>query len=488
MFMSARSRPPAAALAALLASACAVGPNFQRPAPPVVEHYAPADQPTAPPAAAEPRIAFGRDTQAAWWRLFGSPALDDLMTAGVKASPTLEAARLALEQSEDQARAGAGVFFPSVSGQAEATREQSTPLRLGEGGAPSVFSLFTLSGAVNYAVDLFGGERRSVEALNAAADQQRYAEGAAYLLLTGDIAGTAIARAGYADETKTLSDIVRLDGDQRDIAAAEFKAGHAAWSVVLDAEQQLASDRQSLAVVEQREAAAETLLQTLVGREQGQTRPAAPDLDQLVLPADAPVSLPSQLVRRRPDILGAEAAMHQASAQVGVATAALFPSISLTGDYGAASLSLAQLAAPAGRFWGIGPTATVPIFEGGALWFGRKAAQAGYLKAEATYRGTVLAALEQVSDQLKALDTDAEVADASLTGFQAASAESQMAEANRQAGVIADYDAMTTAIQADRAKLVMIAAKTQRLQDVVALYLACGGGWTSENALAVAGR
>jgi len=467
----------------ILAGGCAVGPNFSRPSPPQLDRYAPEPGPSRTgPAGAAPTIGFGRSPDAQWWRLFGSPALNALVDAGLTSSPTLEAARQALQQSQYQARAGAGVFFPSVSGSFGAASERTSPLRAGApGAAASTFSLYTLAGAVNYAVDLFGGERRSVEALNAAAEQQRYAEGSAYLLLTGNIVDTAIARAGYADEARTLGDIARLDGEQRDILSAEFKAGHVAWSSVLDAEQQLATDRQSLAVAEQRDSTAVTLLQTLVGREQAATRPAAPDLDGLSVPPDAPVSLPSALVRQRPDILEAEAALHQASANIGVATAAMFPSISITGNYGAASLSLAQLASPAGRFWSVGPSVNVPIFEGGALWFGRKAAVAAYHKAEADYRQTVLAALEQVADQLNALDTDAQVSDATGQGYEAAEVQAELADANRRAGVIADFDAMTAQIQADRSRIVLNAAKTQRLQDVVALYLASGGGWSAQS-------
>jgi NodT family efflux transporter outer membrane factor (OMF) lipoprotein len=473
----------AAVLACLLASGCAVGPDFTRPAPPRLERYA--AQPGAGRLEADGQaqtIELGRPTDPVWWRLFGSPKLDDLVAAGLKNSPTLVSAREALQQSRDQARAGAGVFFPSLNGSFDAAREHSTPLLLGENGPGSTFSLYTLTGAVSYAVDLFGGERRGVEALNAAADRQRYAVGSAYLLLTGGVVDAAIARAGYAGQADTLDDIVRLDCAQRDILAAEYKAGTVAWPAVLAVEQQLDADRQSLAGARQRQAASTSLLQTLIGRETGEDAPPAPALDELTVPADAPVALPSQLVRQRPDILQAEASLHQASAQVGVATAALFPSISITGDYGAASTSLARLASPAGRFWSVGPSVDVPIFRGGALWFGRKAAQAAYRAAAADYRQTVLAGLEQVADSLKALDADAEVTAASRAAFDAASLNHTLTQANLKAGVVADYDAMTAEIEADRARLGLIAARSQRLQDVVALYLASGGGWSGQGA------
>jgi len=473
-----RIRPASAALIGLLASGCAVGPDFHRPAPPRLDRYDTGPAPaTLNGDGAAQTLQMGRPTDPAWWRLFGSPALDQLVAAGVKNSPTLASARSALLASQDQARAGAGVFFPSVSASFGAAQEHSSPIQIGQKEAGTTFNLYTLTGAVSYAVDLFGGERRGVEALNAQADYQRNALGAAYLLLTGQIADAAIARAGYADQADALDEIVRLDAAQKDILQAEYRAGYGALSAALEAEQQRSADRQSLAATRQRQAASTTLLKTLIGRENAEDAPSAPALGELSVPADAPVALPSQIVRQRPDILQAEASLHQASAQVGVATAALFPSISITGDYGAAGASLAQLAAPAGRFWSFGPSVDIPLFRGGALWFGRRAAVAAYRKAQADYRQTVLAALEQVADQIKALDADAEISAANRAAFDAASLGRGLAETNLQAGVIADYDAMTLRIQADRARLGLTAAKTQRLQDVVALYLASGGGW-----------
>jgi NodT family efflux transporter outer membrane factor (OMF) lipoprotein len=469
------------ALACLMVGGCAVGPNFAHPSPPKADSYGAAYEGRRLEAdGATQTVELGRPTNPTWWRLFGSPQLDGLVKAGLANSPSLAAARAALDQSREQARAGAGVFLPSLAGSATVERERSPPLRLGVPGQPSTFTLFTLGGSVNYVVDLFGGERRNVEALVATADRQRYALGAAYLALTGNIVDAAVARAGYAAQADALKDIVRLEAEQRDILTAQFKAGYGAWSSVLQAEQQLAADREGLALALQRQAASTTLLQMLIGREAGEDAPAPPTLDSLAVPEDAPVSLPSQIVRQRPDVLQAEAALHQASAQVGVATAALFPSINVTGDYGATSLSLGKLGSPQGVFWGIGPEVNVPIFQGGALWHARKGAQAAYRAAQANYRQTVLAALEQVADSIKALDADADVARASRSAFDAAQTVGTLAGINRRAGMADDYDEMTALIGADRARVQLIAAKAQRLQDVVALHLASGGGWTAQ--------
>ena len=458
---------------------CVLGPNFTRPAPPLLDRYSNVAPSVMTGDGITQTPVVGTGPAQAWWHAFASPALDALVATGLQASPSLSSARAALTQSRDLAQAGAGVFWPQINGSADATREHTTPTLLDENGPGSTFSLYTAAGSVSYTLDLFGGERRGVEALRAQAEYQRQALGAAWLLLTGGIADAAIAHAGYAEESTSLAAIVRMDAAQRDMLHARFGAGYGAWADVLVAEQQLATDRASLALVQQRLAAAVTLLAMLIGREPAASAPPLPTLADLGLPADLPVSLPSQLVHQRPDILQAEASVHQANAQIGVATAAMYPSISLTGSYGTASTALSQLAGPAGRFWSVGPGIDMPIFRGGTLRNNRRAAQAAYAKALADYRQTVLVALEQVTDCLAALDTDARVSAADHAAFAAARGNHDLAQANLGAGVIAEFDAMSLTLAAERARLVVIGAKAQRLQDVVALDLASGGGWTS---------
>ena len=459
-------------------SGCMLGPNFSRPAAPSLNRYGNTALPAMVADGVTQTPRLGTSPDQAWWHQFGSPALDALVASGLAGSPTLTSASAALDQSRDLARAGAGVFFPQVNATADATREHTAPALLDQTGSGSTFSLYTASGTVSYTLDLFGGERRGVEALRAQADYQRHALGAAWLLLAGNIVNAAIAHAGYTDDCAVLSDIVRMDAAQRDMLNARYTSGYGAWADVLVAEQQLAADRESLAVTQQHLAASTTLLNMLTGREPAAPAPPPPALGDLTLPADLPVSLPSELVHQRPDILEAEATVHQANAQIGVATAAMYPSISLTGSYGAASTALSRLTGTAGRFWSIGPGIDIPIFHGGQLRNNRRAAQAAHTKALADYRQTVLAALEQVADSLYALDTDARIAAASRTAFDAASANHTLGRANFSAGVIAEFDAMTLALVADRARLVLTGAKAQRLQDVVALDVASGGGWT----------
>jgi NodT family efflux transporter outer membrane factor (OMF) lipoprotein len=484
MSTSARTRTGAALTVALAVGGCAVGPDFQRPPPPRLETYGgEAAGPSPVPGRLEAdgatqTLMLGRPTDPKWWRLFKAPALDALVEAGLTDSPTLAAARETLIQSRSQARAGAGVFFPSLDVSLNASNQRYAPLQIGEPTGTPGFNIYTLTGTVGYVFDPWGGERRGVEALNAAAGHARYSAAAAYLTLTGSIVQTAIAEAGYADQAAACADIVRLETEQRDILDAERRAGRIAAADALDAEQQLAQDRRALSDARQRRLAAASLLRTLLGREPAEATPAPPALSDLALPEELPVSLPSQLVRQRPDVLQAEADLHQASAEVGVATAALYPSFVLSSAYGGAAGVPAQISALSNRFWLVGPTLDVPILEGGARWYGRKAAQAAWRAKAAQYRVTVLAALQQTADVLRALEGDAETARAGRGVYDAAELKRSLGATRRRAGLLAEYDAMTLAIQADRARLGLIDARSQRLQDVVALYVATGGGWT----------
>ena len=473
----------AAAIGVALALAgCVVGPNYAPPAPPKSAGYGAeiADKRLNADGSAQ-QVELGRPTDPKWWTLYDSPALDDLVAQGLRDSPNLAAAREALSASRHEVEAGAGVFWPAGALAASVGPHRGNPAAIGFAGDSYFYQLFTLDASISYAVDLFGGHRRQVESLAADAEGHRYAVGSAYLLLTGSVVQASIARAGYGAQIATLEDIVKRTQAQRDIVAAQVKSGHLAASAQFDPDSALAQAESDLAQARQREAASDALLHTLVGREPGEALSPAPAFDDLKLPEAAPVSLPSRLVHDRPDILQAEAALHKASADVGVATAALYPSISLTGDMGRVSNVLSTLPFPSGRYWSVGPVIDLPVFTGGSRLSEKRAAQANYRGAQATYRSTVLSALEQTVDAIRALDADAAASNAARIAADAADAKAEIAVAERKAGLISDSDANSAMIDADRARLTLIAARAQRLQDVAALYLASGGGWTGQS-------
>ena len=477
-------------MAALLLGACAVGPDFTRPAPPTVHAY------THEPLAATSVTADG-ETQlltpgaavpANWWRLFGSAQLDTSVDAALAHNPTLEASEASLRESQDNLRAGYGVFFPQVDAQVEGGRQRVSPLENGLNAPGTVFNLITASGTISYALDVFGGKRRTVEGLQAQADYQRYLTQAAYLTLSANVVNTTIAQAAYAAEIRATEQLIDLQNQQLEITEAQVRAGTSAYASVLSVRSLISANEASLAPLRLKISEANHLLATLQGVFPSEANFPAVELSSLVLPKDLPVSLPSELVRQRPDILAAEAQLHVASANIGVATAAMFPSISLSGTYGAGGTSFGNLSTDSFRFWSIGPSITVPLFQGGSLWYGRRAAIDAYRQALANYRQTVLAAFEQVADALKALEYDAQALEAQAHAQRDAAGALSLLQTSYRAGTVDYLEVLVADTQLHQTTIAWLQAVAQRQQDTVALFVALGGGWWNEQDEASGGQ
>jgi len=459
--------------AALALAGCAVGPDFERPPPPRVEGYVPG---AAAPAAAAV-APTDANVPARWWRMFAVPALDALVEQAWSGSPTLAAASARLQQSEAARRAGDAVFLPSVGVGLGASRQRETPLQLGQLGPSSLFNLYTLTGSVGYVLDLFGGQRRAVESLRANVDVQRQAAVAAYLTLTATVVDTGIALAGYGEQVAASQATLDALVAQEQLTAAQVQAGTTPYATLLAVRSQRAGLEAALAALQLRADQAGHLLATLVGRAPGAWQPPALPLAAFTLPQALPPSLPSQLVRQRPDILAAEARLHVASAEIGVATADLFPTLTLSGALGHDATRWPQLGDAAGRFWSGGAELSVPLFAGGRSWFGRRAALDAYQAALADYRQAVLGGLQQVADALQALDRDAVALAAATEAADSQQAALQLAQVNERAGVVGEQAVLDATVQWQAARQALAGARAQRLQDVVALYVALGGGW-----------
>ncbi len=462
---------------------CAVGPNFVRPAPPDTDRYTsqPRPEPTVAADGQARHFTPGAAITPDWWRLFKSAPLDALVRQAISNNPTLQAAEASLRQSQDNMRAGYGVFFPQILAGAGASRQATAPLQEGFKTAGSTFNLVTASGTISYALDVFGGSRRNVESLRAQAGSQRYETKAAYLTLSANVVNTSIARAAYAAQIRATEQLIELERQQLHLTEAQVHAGTAPYSSVLSARSVIAANQALLAPLEQSVSQAEHLLATLEGV--APSKATLPDIELagLSLPVDLPLSLPSDLVNQRPDILSAEAQMHVASAKIGVATANLFPSFSLNGTYGAASVgSFSVLSAASGKFWSLGPSASIPVFQGTTFWYGRRAAIDAYQQSQAIHRQTVLGAFEQVADSLKALEHDAEALQAQVEARRAAGEALEPLQANYQAGLAACLDVLTADVQFHQATIAYLQAVAQRHQDTVALFVALGGGWWNE--------
>ena len=297
------------------------------------------------------------------------------------------------------------------------------------------------------------------------------------LTLSGNVINAAVARAGYRAEIAATEEMIRFQKEQVRITETQVKAGTAPYSAVLSLRAQLAATEATLPPLAQSLSQSEHLLASLTGRIPGEWSPPPLDLENLTLPAELPVTLPSELVRRRPDILVAEAQLHSASANVGVATAAMFPSITLSAGWGQNSSSTGTLFASDGNFWNLGAALTQPIFHGGTLWFQRKAAIEGYNAALAAYRQTVVAGFQQVADSMRAVEHDAEAIKAQAEALAAAEHSLRLIKVNHEAGLVNYLQVLIAETQYRQAKLAYIQAKTLRLQDTTALFVALGGGW-----------
>ena len=464
-----------------LLGGCAVGPNFVRPAAPDTDRYTHEAQPEATVKADGQAQHFtpGTDIPADWWRLFKSPQLDAIVRQAISNNPTLQAAEASLRQSQDNLRAGYGLYFPQGHAGASASRQLTAPVQQGSQSSGSIFNLFTASGTISYTLDVFGGKRRTVEGLRAQADSQRYESKAAFLALSANVVNTSVARAAYMAQIRATEQLIELENQQLHLAETQVRAGTAPYSTVLSVRSLISANQALLAPLEQNASQAEHLLAMLEGVVPSKANLPDIDLAELSLPADLPLSLPSDLVNQRPDILSSEALMHLASANIGIATAAMFPSFSLSGTYGGASTTLANLSAVS-KFWSIGPTATTPVFQGNSLWYVRRASIDAYQQSQATYRQTVLGAFEQVADSLKALEHDAEGLQAQVEAQRAAGEALNLLQVNYRAGLVAFPDVLTADVQFHQATIGWLQALAQRHQDTVALFVALGGGWWNE--------
>lgn len=460
----------------LVTFGCTVGPDFRPPLPPADGPYT-RDRATRTAVADETsqRFVDGMDVSATWWRFLGCPALDSVVGRALAANPGLESARATLRRSYDSLQAGYGVFFPQIDAHASASRQLYNPA---PGVLPSsTFNLVTLSGTVSYTVDVWGGARRQTEVLRAAVDSQRYALDAARVMLTSNVVNAVVAQAAYRAEIDATRGMLVLLQEQARIASAQAAAGTAPYANVLGIRAQVASTAATLPALEQKIDQAADLLAALTA-----TMPAAWDqppvrLSDLHVPPDVPLSLPSQLVRQRPDVLIAEEELRAANAGIGVATAAMLPNITLTGGAGVGGSSVGDLFGPGAAFWNVGAGLLAPVFHGGALHYQRRAAIDARDAAAAAYRQSVLAAFEQVADTLAALSHDADAVAAQSEAVETAEEAMRLVQANYQAGLATYVQVIVADVQYLQAKIAQVQATAQRLQDTVALYVALGGGW-----------
>jgi len=469
-------------------AACAVGPDFRRPEPPADAGYAaeplPAKTASAPVAGgAEQRFVYGRDIPGQWWQVYRSNALDQLIREALADSPSLEAAQAALRVSQENLRAATAVLYPSVDAKLSASRQKISGASQNQPNARvPEFSLYNASVSVSYQIDAAGGARRELERLEAQIDYQHYQIAAAYLTLTSNIVTTAVSEASLRAQIGATRDIV--DAQQHSLAVLEKQLALGAISrvQVLAQRAQLAQTRAALPPLEKALARTRNALATLVGKTPAAARLPRFELAGLELPQELPVSLPSELVRQRPDIQAAEALLHQASAQVGVATAAEYPQITLSATYGTVANKAGDLFGADNMIWNAGAGLLQPIFHGGALKAQQRAAVAAYERTFAQYRQTVLGAFQNVADALGALESDAQSLQAQSEAEAAARASYELARSQFELGATSYLALLNAEQQYQRSRIGLVQAQAARYADTAALFQALGGGWWQDAA------
>lgn len=464
---------------------CAAGPAFRRPIAPEVVPYSttPFSTTASPPTAAAQnayagaqRIVEGAPVDALWWRALGAPSLDTLIAQSLRASPTLAAAEATLRQAEQMYAAQSGSSrFPVVDGTATGQRQRFNPGTLGQAGEPREFTLLNASVSVRYKLDLAGGNRRALEALAARADYRRYQLAGARLTLAANVANTAIAQARLAAQVEGMEAMLHVEDEQLGLSRERLRLGAASPDEVLAST--LRAEQSRSAVPSQRKLHEQNahLLAVLVGREPGAGGMPAFVLADFTLPSELPLVVPSELVRRRPDVQAAEALLHAANAEYGVAVAKLFPQLNLSASLGSQALSSGALFGAGSAVWTLVSQLTQPLLNPG-LPAEKRAALAAFEAAAANYQGVVLEALRNVADVLRALDNDAQTV-AALAGADAA-AQGALASVQRQYGLGAAswVQVLGARAQALQVRLSLDAARAQRLSDSVALFQAVGGG------------
>ena len=469
-------------LAFMVLTSCMVGPDFIKPKAPAVERYTQNALPNETMIAdgLMQHFELGAKVNADWWRLFNSTQLNILVSKALANNLTLQSAQANLRQSQANLQAGYGVFFPQVDAGFTSVRQQFSPARFGNNSASTIFNLYTFSTTVSYTLDVFGGERRNVESLEAQKDLQRYTEQGTYLTLTGNIINAVIAKAAYQAEVETTEQWLALLQKQIKLTETQVSAGTVSYQAVVSLRSQLALVAATLPALKQKLNQTEHLQANLVGLTPADWQSPTIKLADLTLPLNLPVSLPSELVHQRPDILAAEAQLHSDSAKIGVATAGLFPNISLSGSFGYNNQSLLDLFMSKGNIWSMAANFAQPLFHGGTLWFGRKAAIATHEKSLAIYQQTVVSAFTQVADALSALQHDAEMVAAQKQSLEAADDALRLVTANYQAGLVNTQQVLIIESQRLQAKLAYLSAIAQRYQDTVAFFVALGGGLQTE--------
>ena len=497
--------------AALIAS-CAVGPRYHKPDAPANAGYAPAPLPqmsaSAPIHGGEvQRLIDDRDIPFEWWELFKSPDLNALVEQAFRANPTIAAAQAALVQAQELVYAQRGYFFPTINANYDFERQKiagnltldNAPGVEGNGDnllppvqslnttphtAPLFYNLHTAELTVGFVPDVFGANWRQVETLAAQTEAQRFALEATYVTLASNVVAAAIQEASVRAQIEATRQIIAADEKSLQILRDQFRLGFAMRIDVAAQETALAQAKATLPALQKQFEQTRDLIRALVGNLPNQDVPETFELDGLQLPPELPLSLPSRIIEQRPDVRAAEAQLHAANAQVGVAVAAMLPQLSITGADGGNADEFAWMFRHGGPFWNLVGNVTQPVFEGGTLLHRKHAADDALKQAAAQYQSSVLTAYQNVADTLHASLSDADALAANVRAENAAKVTYDLTQRQMEVGYVNYLMLLNAETTYQQALILRVQAQATRYGDTVALFQALGGGWWNRNVVA----
>ena len=471
-------------LAAVLAlGACKQGPNFTPPAPPSAG--------VGYGQMGAGRAVFAEGPQGKWWEGFGSPAMNALVERALANNASLAASNATLEAARERIREVAGRSLPQVDASSRIEHQRFNLAAFGfdassfgtaPGGTPAFdanpeLSLYTIGSGVTYDLDLFGRNARALEQVRAQVAAQEQQTAAAHLTIAGRVVTQVLTIGALTDHLGAVRQLVESSSRNVKLTDARREGGEGTMVEVLAAQAKLAEDRAQIPGLEQQLTEARTMLATLVGVSPGELPAAEFTLGSFKLPAQVPVAVPSALVRNRPDIRSSEARLHAAVAAVGVATAELYPAVSIGANLTQTSPHLGDFFASQFRAFDVFAGASAPIFHGGTLKARKRGAEAEARAAAATYRQTVLEAFGQVANLLAALDTDARSLAASREAADITTRSLDLSRKSYQIGNTGVLQVLEASRANERARLALVDAQGRQALDIARLYVATAGGW-----------
>jgi NodT family efflux transporter outer membrane factor (OMF) lipoprotein len=479
-------------------SACAVGPDFKRPAAPAATGYSP--QPMAETTASAPvaggnpeHFAMGRDIPFAWWEQFGSPKLNALVQKALADNPQLPAAQAALRQAQELTKAQRGYFYPTVGLDFQPTRQQiagnlagsSAPGPQGDGSTiqpsgpakPVTYTFYTSQVALSYTPDVFGANRRQVESLKAQAETLRFQMEATYITLADNVVAAAIQEASLNDQIEATRSFIDENGRGLKVLQDQYHLGYANRLDLAAQESALAQAKAMLPPLVKQLEQTHDLIRALVGGLPGDDLDMSFTLASLHLPEELPVTVPGKLIEQRPDVRAAEEQLHSASAQVGVALAQRLPQFTISAAYGGAASQVGQMFSPGGPFWALAGDVGQTVFDGGTLRHRQRAAEQGLVQARSQYKQAVVTAFQNVADTLHAIQSDADALEAIVDAEKAAKTTLDVTRDQYQAGYVNYLTYLAAEGAYQQAVIARVQAQTNRYGDAAALFQALGGGW-----------